>query len=122
MKVACRTNTGAGSDGGSSGLPGRVLRGATMLSSSMLKGKLACLRASIVGIDGSCLRSLTTRRGLSLHGLILNIPESPSPKSSFTTWPASHGKLASNRSRPLVKVLVIAECEEAPDTEKQKHI
>ena len=122
MKVACRTNTGAGSDRGSLGLPGRVLRGATMLSSSMLKGKLACLRASIVDSNGSCVRSLTTRRGLSLHGLILKMPESPSAKPSFTTWPASHGKLASSRSRPLVKVLVITECEQAPDTEKQKHI
>ena len=55
MKVAWMRKTGAGSDRGSSGLPGRVLRGAMMLSSNMVKGKLACLRASIVGIDGSCL-------------------------------------------------------------------
>ena len=122
MKVAWRRKTGAGSERGSSGFPGRVLRGAMMLSSSMLKGKLASLRASIVGIDGSCLRSFTTRRGVFSHGLILKTPEFPSPEFSLTTCPASHGKLADSRSRPFVKVLVISECEQASDTGKQKHI
>lgn len=51
MKLAWRRKTGAESDADSSELPGRVLRGAMMVSSSMLKGKLARLRASIVGIE-----------------------------------------------------------------------
>ncbi len=122
MKFAWRRKTGAESDADSSELPGRVLRGAMMVSSSMLKGKLALLRASIVGIEGSCLRSFTTRRGILSNGLILKVPELPSPEPSLTTLPASHGKLTDSRSRPFVKVLMIAECEEASVTEKQKHI
>ena len=55
-------------------------------------------------------------------GLILKTPEFPWPEPSFTTLPASHGKLADSRSRPFVKVLTIAECEEALGTEKQKDI
>ena len=39
MKLAWRRKTGNESNVDSSGLPGRVLRGAKMLSSSMLKGK-----------------------------------------------------------------------------------
>ena len=121
MTFAWRRKTGAGSDADSSGLPGRVLRGAMMVSSSMLKGKLARLRASIVGIEESCLRSFTTRRGIFFNGLILKMPELPSPEPSLTTWPASHGKLADSRSRPLVNVLMIAGYEEASATGKQKH-
>ena len=71
MKLAWRRKTGAESNADSSELPGRVLRGAMMVSSSMLKGKLACLRASIVGIEGSCLRSFTTRRGFLSNGFDL---------------------------------------------------
>ena len=122
IKLAWRRKTGAKSDADSSELPGRVLRGAMMASSSMLKGKLARLKASIVGIEGSCLRSFTTRRGIFSNGLILKMPELPSPEPSLTTLPASHGKLADSRSRPFVNVLIIAECEEASATEKQKHI
>jgi len=51
-----------------------------MVSCSMLKGKLARLRASIVGIEGPCLRSFTTRRGILSNGLVLMMPELPSPK------------------------------------------
>lgn len=119
MKLACRRKTGAASDADASG---RVLHGAMMLSSSMLKGKLARLRASNVGIEGSCRRSFTTRRGIFSHGLILKMPELPSPEPSLTIWPASHGKLADSRSRPFVNVLMIAECEEASTTGKQQHI
>ena len=122
MKFAWRRKTGAGSDADSSGLPGRVLRGAMMVSSSMLKGKLARLRASIVGIEGSCLRSFTTRRGVFPNALTLKMPESPSLEPSFTIWPATHGKLADSRSRPFVNVVMISGCEEASATEKQKHI
>ena len=94
-----------------------------MLSSSMLMGKLARLRASMVGIEASCPRSLTTRRGVSLNGLILKISDLPSSDpSALTTWPASHEKLADSRSRPLVNVAMVAECEEAlSGIEKQKH-
>lgn len=122
MKLAWSRKTGAESDADSSGLPGRVLRGAMMVSSSMLKGKLACLRASIVDIEGSCLRFFTTRRGIFSNGLILKMPELPSPEPSLTTLPASHGKLADSRSSPWVNVLMIAECEEASANEKHKHI
>lgn len=122
MKLAWRRKTGVEADADSSGLPGRVLRGAMMVSSSMLKGKLARLRASIAGIEGSYLRSFTTRRGIFSNGLILKIPELPSLEPSLTTLPATHGKLADSRSRPLDKVLMIAECDEASATEKQKHI
>ena len=108
MKLAWSRKTGE-SEADLSGLPGRVLRGAMTASSSMLKGKLACLRVSIVGIEGSCLRSFTTRRGTLSNGLILNIPELPSLEPSLTTLPASHGKLADRRSRPFVNVLMIAE-------------
>ena len=65
IKLACRRNIGADSLELSSG---RVLRGAIMFSSSMLMGKLARLRASMVGRDGSCLASLTTRRGVFSNG------------------------------------------------------
>ena len=122
MKLAWRRKTGAESDADSSELPGSVLRGAMMLSSSMLKGKLARLRASIVGIERSCLRSFTTRQGIFSNALILKMPVLPSPEPSLTTLPASHGKLADSRSRPFVKVFMIAECEEASAIEKQKHI
>ena len=93
-----------------------------MLSSSMLKGKSARLRACIVGIEGSCLRSFTTRVGILSNGLILKMPELPWAESSLTTLPASHGKPVDNRSRPFTNVLMIAECEDASATEKQKHI
>ncbi len=117
MKLAWTRKIGAESDAESSELPERVLQGATMDSSSMLKGKLARLRASIVGIDVSCLRSFTTRRGILSNGLILKIPE-----PSLTTWPASHGKLADSRSRPFVNVLMIVDCEDASANGKQRHI
>ena len=113
MKFAWRRKTGESL----SEPPVRVLQGAMMFSSSILKGKLAPLRASIVGIEGSCLRSFTTRRGIFSNGLILKTPE-----GSSTTWPATHGKLADSRSRPFVSVLMIAECDESSATEKQKHI
>lgn len=122
MKLACSRKTGATSDANSSELPGRVLRGAIMLSSSMLKGKLARLRSSMVGVEASCLRSFTIRRGIFSNGLSLKMPELPWPEPSLTTWPASHGKLADRRSRPFVNVLTIAECEEASATGKQEHI
>lgn len=122
MKLAWSRKTGVESDADSSDLPGRVLRGAMMVSSSMLKGKLARLRASIVGIEGSCLKSFTTRRGIFSKDLILKMPEMPSPESSLTTLPASHGKPVDIRSRPLVNVLMIVECEEASATEKHRHI
>jgi hypothetical protein len=51
MKLAWRRKTDAESDADSPELPGRGLQGAMMVSSSMLKGKLACLRASIVDIE-----------------------------------------------------------------------
>ena len=72
------------------------------------------------GIEGSYLRSFTTRRGIFSNDLILTILELPLPKPSLTTMPASHGKLADSRSRPFVNVLTIAECEEASATEKQR--
>ena len=90
-----------------------------MDSSSMLKGKLARLRASIVGAEGSCLRSLTTRRGTFPKALIF---KTPSPEISGTTWPARNGKLTDRRSRPFVNVLVIAASEELSAREKQKQI
>jgi len=71
MKFAWRRKTGVVSDGVSPQVPGRVLRGAMMVSSSMLIGKLACFMSSIVGIEGSFLRSLTTRRGILSNDLIL---------------------------------------------------
>lgn len=88
----------------------------------MLMGNLACLRTSIVDIEGSGLRSFTTRRGIFSNGLILKTPELPLPEPSLTTLPTSHGKLAESRSRPLVNALMIAECEEVSATEEQKHI
>ncbi len=118
-KLAWRRKTGIESDADSSG---RVLRGAMMVSSSMVKGKFARRRVSIVGIEGSFLRSFTTRRGISFNGLILKMPELPWPEPSLTTWPASHGKLANSRSRPIVNVLMIVECEEGWVSEKQEHI
>ena len=87
-----------------------------MVSPSMLKGKLARLRTSIIGIEGSCPRPFMIRRGIFSNGIILKMPE-----PSLMT-PASHGKLADNRSRSLVNVLMIAECEEVSVTEKQQHI
>ena len=77
MRLAWRRKTGVESDADSSELPGRVLRGAMLLSSSMLKGKLARLRASIVDIEGSCLRSFMTRQGIFSNGLILKVLELP---------------------------------------------
>ena len=71
MKLACMRKTGVVSDGGSPEVPGKVLRGAMMVSSSMVIGKLARLISSIVGIERSFLRSLTTRRGVLSNGLIL---------------------------------------------------
>ena len=106
----------------SSELSRRVLRGAMMDSSSMLEGKLARLRASILGTEGSCLRSFTTRRGILSNGLSLKMPELPSPEPSVTTLAASHGKLVDIRSRPFINVSTIAECEEASATAMQKHI
>jgi hypothetical protein len=50
MKLAYRRKTGAESNADSSELPGRGFQGAMVISSSMLKGKLTRLRASIVGI------------------------------------------------------------------------
>ena len=114
--------TGVVSDGGSPEVPGRVLRGAKMDSSSMLIGKLARLISSIVGIERSFLRSLSTRGGNLSNGLILYTPELPSLAPSLTTWPAIHGKLADSRSRPFDKVLIIAEYEEASEVEKQRQI
>lgn len=71
IKFAWRRKTGVVSAGGSPEVPGRVLRGAMMVSSSMLIGKLARFISSIVGIEGSFLRSLTTRRGILSSDLIL---------------------------------------------------
>ena len=122
MKFAWRRKTGAVSDADWSEFSGRVLQGAITVSSSILKGKLARLRAIIVGIEESFLRSFTTRRGTVSNGLILKMPELPWPDPSLTTLPASHGKLADSRSRPFVKVLMVAECEEASVSGKQKHI
>ena len=122
MKLAWRRKTGAESDADPSELPGRVLQGAMMVSSSMLKGNFARPRASIVGIEGSCLRSFTTRRGVFSNRLNLKMPELPSPEPSLMTLPASQGKLTDSRLRPSVNVLMMAECEEASATEKQKHI
>ena len=121
MKLAWRTKIGAGSLELSSG---RVFKGAMMFSSNMLMGKLAFLRASIVGIDGSFVRSLTTRRGVFSNGFILKISVSScSGPAMLTTWPASHGKLADSRSRPFVNVAMIAERGGASSgIEKQKHI
>lgn len=120
MKLAWMRKTGAGSDADSPA--GRVFRGAMMDSSSMLMGKLARLRVSIVGIEESCASSLTTRRGVSFKGLIEKMSELPWPEPSLTSWPAIHGKLADSRWRPLVSVLMITECEEVWASEKHKHI
>ena len=122
IKVACRRKIGVGSEAYSSTLDARVLRGAMMDSSSMLKGKLALLNSSIVGIEGSFLRSFTTKRGTFSNGLILKRPVLPSLAPSLTIWPATHGKLSDKRWRPSVKVLMIAGCEEALEIEKPKHI
>lgn len=122
MKFAWRRKTGAESDTDSSELSERVLQGAMIFSSSMLKGKFARLKASILGIEGSCLRSFTTRQGVVFIGSILKTPELPLPEPSLTTLPASHGKLADSRSRPLVKALMIAECERTFVNGKQKQI
>ena len=88
IKLAWRRRTGAGSDSDSVELLGRVVHGATMDSSSMLEGKLACLRSVIFGAVGSCRRSLMTRRGIFSNGVILKVPLSGSLRS---TWPASQG-------------------------------
>ena len=122
MKLAWRRKIGVGSDADSPA--GRVLRGATIDSSSMLMGKLARLRVSMVGIEGSCLRSLTTKRGIDSHVSILNMPEWPGPEDSLTSWPAIHGKPADSRWRPLVSISIITEsgCEDAWVSEKHKHI
>lgn len=123
MKLAWRRKTGAESDAGSSQLPGRVLQGAMTSSCNMLKGKSARRRSSIVGIiEGSCLKSFTTSWGIFSNGLILKMPELPSLDPSFATLPASHGKLADSRSRPVVNVLQIADFEEASVIGKQRHI
>lgn len=78
--------------------------------------------SSIVGVEESFLRSRTTRRGILSDGLILYMPELPLLAPSLTTWPATHGKLTDSRSRPFVMVLIIAECEEASENEKQRQI
>jgi hypothetical protein len=52
----------------------------------------------------------------------MKTPEFASPEPSLMTLPASHGKLADSRLRPFVNVLVMAECDEASATEKQKNI
>lgn len=75
MKLAWRRKTGVEAEMDSSELAKKLLRGATMLSSSMLKGKCARLKASIVGIEASCRRSFTTRRGIFSNGLIVKTPE-----------------------------------------------
>lgn len=116
MKLAWSRKTGADS----SELAGRVGQGAMMASSSISKGKSAFRRASIVSAELSCLKSLTTRRGICSKGLILYTPPSTGPWRM--TWPASHGKLRESRSRPVVNVLRIAESEEWSAKEKQKHI
>lgn len=115
MKLAWRRKTGAES----SELPGRVVHGAMIASSSIAKGKSARRSASIVGAEVSCLRSLTTRRGIFSNGLIFEMPLS---EPSRTTSPASHGKLTDNRSRPPLNVSRIAESKELSAKEKQKHI
>ena len=97
-----------------------MVRGERRFSCSMLMGKLARRRESIVGAAGSEVRSLTTRRGVGSKGLILGT-STPS-MCSFTTWPATHGKLAETRSRPFFNVLMIAGCEEGSGSAKQRHI
>jgi hypothetical protein len=58
---------------------GRVLRGAIMFSSNILEVNLDLLRMSIVGIDGSFLRSFTIREDdlkyacVSIHFLLYNL-------------------------------------------------
>ena len=121
MKVAWRRKTGFES-ANSSELPGRVLRGAMMDSSSMLKGKLACLRVTMDGIEMSSLKSFTTRRGIFSNGLILKTLDSPGLEPASTTLPATHGKLADNCLRPAVKVRTIAGWEDTSATGKQRHI
>jgi len=117
MNVAWTRKTGAASDADSSGL-GRVLRGQMMFSSSMLQGKLAFLRASIVGIDSDGVSRLSfMTRGILPSDLILKMPE-----PSLTTSPASHGKLAASRSRPFDNVLTIVGCEEGLGTGKKRDI
>lgn len=94
--VACTAKTGTESAADSSALPGMVLRGAMIDSSSMLMGNLDCLRVSIDGVEASYLRSFRTRRGSLSKDLILEMPELPWPAPSLTTLPASHGKLVDN--------------------------
>ena len=86
MRLAWRRKTGVESDVDPSEISGRVFRGATMVSSSMLKGKLASLRASIVGIEESCLRSFMTRSGILSNGSILKMPELSFPEPSLVTF------------------------------------
>lgn len=120
MKLAWRRKTGFVSE---VDLPdGRVLRGAMIDSSNMLKGKVARLRASIVGMEWSCLRSFTTRRGNLAKGSILKTPELPGPEPWLTIWPAIHGKLAESLWRPLISVWMIVDCDEASVQEEQEHI
>jgi hypothetical protein len=58
---------------------GSVLRGVIMFLSNILEANLDLLRMSIVGIDGSFLRSFTTREDglkyacVSIHFLLYNL-------------------------------------------------
>lgn len=54
MKLAWTRKTGSEPNVCSSGSPGIVLRGAKILSFSILKGKSAFLSASMEGIEGTC--------------------------------------------------------------------
>ncbi len=80
-------------------LPGSVLQGAMVFSSSMLKGKLTSLNASIVANAGLCLKSFTAIFGIFADGTILKTPELIWLEPSLTTLPTSHMKLADSRSR-----------------------
>src|SRR5271156_47116 len=119
MKLAWRKKTGAGS---SSQLVGRPLRGVSTAPSSMLKGKLAFLRASIDGTAASWVRSFTIRGLVLSEGMILESPVLPSATPSLMTCPASHGKLTNSRSRPLVNVSIIWDWEEASCNGKQRQM
>jgi len=114
MKVAWRLKTGKSKEDLAE-VPGRVLRGAIMFSSSILEANLDLLRMSIAGIDGSFLRSFTTRRGISSKGVILNTPVFPFV-FSCTTWPATQGKLSESFSSPVVNLLTISEYEKLSGT------
>ncbi len=115
MKVAWMLNTEKSKEDLAE-VPGRVLRGAIMFSSSILEANLDLLSMSIVAIDGLFLRSFTTRRGISSKGMILNTPVFPFIFSCIT-WPATQGKLPESLSSPVVSLLTISEYEKVSGTE-----